>query len=59
MPDFFGTGIRDEFFQVKIKEMAVKLASNKKPIIKECFLDVFGFSRERPRHVSSAVGWNS
>ncbi len=45
MPDFFGTGIRDEFFQVKIKEMAVKLASNKKPIIKECFLDVFGFSR--------------
>ncbi|USX14227.1 DUF2235 domain-containing protein [Oxalobacteraceae bacterium OTU3CAMAD1] len=45
MPDFFGAGIRDTFFKAKIEEMTLKFASAKKPIIKECFLDVFGFSR--------------
>lgn len=45
MPDFFGSGIRDNFFKAKIKDLVIKLAANKKPTIKECFVDVFGFSR--------------
>lgn len=45
MPDFFGAGIRDDFFRVKLKELALKLSSSRKPKIKECFIDVFGFSR--------------
>lgn len=44
-PNFFGAGNRDEFFKSQIKKLENKLKINDKPKIKECFLDVFGFSR--------------
>lgn len=45
MPDFFGKGNRDEFFKSQARRLENKLKSNEKPKIKECFLDIFGFSR--------------
>lgn len=44
MPDFFGVGQRNDFFLSQSKILASKLTAGK-PIIKECFIDVFGFSR--------------
>jgi hypothetical protein len=45
MPDFFGQGGRDDFFFTQSQILANKLAAAGKPTVKECFIDVFGFSR--------------
>lgn len=45
MPDFFGAGQRDDFFRNQSRVLGNKLVAGGKPAIKECFIDVFGFSR--------------
>lgn len=45
LPNFFGTGARDDFFLAPSRYLAAKLEKDAKPVIKECFIDVFGFSR--------------
>jgi hypothetical protein len=45
MPDFFGKDQRDDFFLAHSQALSGKLAAGAKFTIKECFLDVFGFSR--------------
>jgi hypothetical protein len=45
MPDFFGTGQRDEFFLNHSRILSSKLSEKPECKIKECFIDVFGFSR--------------
>ena len=45
MPDFFGLGQRDDFFINQSRVLSAKLVAGGKPTIKECFIDVFGFSR--------------
>lgn len=45
MPEFFGKGNRDDFLRSEIQKLELKLKQKGKPVIKECFIDVFGFSR--------------
>lgn len=44
MPDSIGEGLRESILKDQIKKLEKKLAKGK-PIIKECFVDIFGFSR--------------
>jgi hypothetical protein len=44
MPDAIGEGLRENILKDQIKKLEKKLAKGR-PTIKECFVDIFGFSR--------------
>lgn len=44
IPDIFGDGMREEILKDQIGKLEKRLVKGK-PLIKECFIDVFGFSR--------------
>lgn len=45
IPDILGHGQRERFLKEQAAALEQKLAANGRPHIKECFIDVFGFSR--------------
>lgn len=45
MPDTFGDGEREPFLKAHSKRLEEKLKQRRLPVLKECFIDVFGFSR--------------
>lgn len=45
IPDFFGEGNRQDFFRDQTQRLESKISAEGKTVIKEIFLDIFGFSR--------------
>jgi hypothetical protein len=45
MPKLYGKGPREDFLKRQASLLEKKMASHGKPDVKECFIDVFGFSR--------------
>jgi hypothetical protein len=44
IPDMVGDGMRESILKDQIKQLEKKLVKGR-PVIKECFIDIFGFSR--------------
>ncbi|MBC7625210.1 MAG: DUF2235 domain-containing protein, partial [Aeromicrobium sp.] len=44
IPDAIGVGMRESILKEQIKKLEKKLVKGR-PVIKECFIDIFGFSR--------------